>query len=285
MCKSLFLTSILLILHFTSVCAMLRRILTAGLVALAISSTGFAQTATTNTPATTTTTTSTPVTSTTTTATPLATLFPTDTQCRRCANAQNNDSAECNTAYKGMPGKYCFPFLSGGVRQACCCPKSAACPVQNAAVNTCSCDSNPTSVPQAVYVYRRHISPWVWVGVAVGTLLLCCLIWYLCCRTVVVEEPVYVTQGYGPGYVGGPGYVAGGPVVVGQPYGYGPGYYGGDVAAGVAIGATAGLVGGVALGAALDGGGHYVGGGYGGGYGGGEAAGGFTGGGDFAGDF
>ncbi|RHY03580.1 hypothetical protein DYB37_003524 [Aphanomyces astaci] len=219
-------------------------------------------------------------------------MFPNpNSPCQVCANSLNTPS-QCTTAYKGVPGQFCFKFLNAGIAQACCCPSTAKCAVQTANVNTCQCDSGATPAPKYVVV-KRTISIWVWVGIALFAVCLGILIYWCCCRNVdVVEpmyvEPVYVQPGYGqPGY-GQPGYVQQGYVQGGPGYGYGGGYGGGDVAAGVAVGAAVGVVGGVALGAAMAGGGGYYGGG---GYAAGgavadpNAGGGFSGGGDFAGDF
>ncbi|RHY25154.1 hypothetical protein DYB32_009963 [Aphanomyces invadans] len=192
------------------------------------------------------------------------------TACQQCANA-NGAPAQCTAAYNGAPGQFCYKFLSSGVTQACCCPSSAKCAPQTATQNVCQCSSVPAPIATPAVIVKKSISPWVWVGVAVGVLLLVFAIYWCCCRhtdELVEKEPVYVQPAYGQ------------PVYVQQ------GYSGGDVAAGVAIGAAAGMVGGVAIGAALADGGHgeY----HGEGYAVAPAAateGGFSGGGDFAGDF
>ncbi|ETV66682.1 hypothetical protein H257_16895 [Aphanomyces astaci] len=203
-------------------------------------------------------------------------LFPGTTACQRCAN----DSTQCGDAYKGIPGKYCGPWLSSGVKQACCCPPTARCVIPiNAA--SCGCDSDPTPINKPTTSSSK--TPfWVWILVGVGVLALAVVIWRCCCVTVYEPEPVYVPAG-------GVTYVGQQPVVVQQPYGgygYGNGYgNGGNMAAGVAIGATAGIVGGVLIGEALaDHGDHgnYYGGGGGGDYGGGGGGGGGA---DFGGDF
>ncbi|KAF0699931.1 Aste57867_9524 [Aphanomyces stellatus] len=230
---------------------------------------------------------------------PVNALFPlAATACQRCANNPLPNSPDCLQAFKGVPGKYCHKWLSGGVQQACCCPTAAICPAQSLKQDTCACDTPGMPNKAPVVVVKPRIAWWVWLLVAIGTCLLIVALWYFCCRNsnmcaddpVYVEQPVmYVQQQYPgqPVVAGQPGYVVGQPgyVVAGQPgYMYGqPGYYdnGAGVAAGVAIGATAGLVGGVALGAAMGGGMH---GGYGGGYGADMSAGG-GGGGDFGGDF
>ncbi|KAG9407234.1 hypothetical protein AC1031_001930 [Aphanomyces cochlioides] len=205
-------------------------------------------------------------------------LFPGTSACQRCAN----DPTQCSDAYKGLPGKYCGPWLSGGVKQACCCPPAAGCVIPIKA-DSCGCDSNP----QPMYSSSSKGIPfWVWILVAVGVISLSLCIWRCCCVTEVVAEPVFVPAG-GVAYVSQ-------PAVVPQPvYGYGGyggpayapayGYSGGQVAAGMAVGAAAGLVGGALIGEAIaDHGYHgdYGGGGYDGGYDGGGG-----GGADFGGDF
>ncbi|KAF0691930.1 Aste57867_16926 [Aphanomyces stellatus] len=184
-------------------------------------------------------------------ATTPSTPFPGTSPCQQCAN----NPTTCNVAYKGLPGKYCGPWLSGGVKQACCCPTGARCVIPIKA-DSCGCDSAPTVIAKP----SKSTTPfWVWVLVSIGVVALAIAIWRCCCVTVV-EEPVYVQ--------------AGGVTYVSQPaYGYG----GGNVATGVAVGAAAGIVGGVLLGEAMTGGNRYEG-GSGGGYGGGGGA-------DFGGDF
>ncbi|KAF0691928.1 Aste57867_16924 [Aphanomyces stellatus] len=209
------------------------------------------------------------------------TPFPGTSPCQQCAN----NPAFCNVAYKGLPGQYCGPWLSGGVKQACCCPTGARCVIPIKA-DSCGCDSDPTVIKQS----SKGIPFWVWILVAIGVIAIGICIWRCCCITVI-EEPVYVPAG-------GVQYVSQGPVVVQQPYavqqpyvvqqqyGYGGGgygYSGGQVAAGVAVGAAAGVVGGVLIGEAIADAGHYHGGGYDGGYGGGDYGGGGGGGGDYGG--
>ncbi|ETW05524.1 hypothetical protein H310_03280 [Aphanomyces invadans] len=203
--------------------------------------------------------------------TPAMTPFPGTSACQRCAN----DPSQCGDAFKGLPGKYCGPWLSGGVKQACCCPPAARCVIPiNAA--SCGCDSNPTPITKS----SSGTPFWAWIVFGIGAIALTMVIWSCCRRRVYEAEPVYVPSG-GVAYTSQP------PMVVHEPFGYSGGYgygnRGGSMAAGVAIGTTAGIVGGVLIGEALADG-HRNHGDYGGNYAGGDYGGG-GGGADFGGDF
>ncbi|KAF0691929.1 Aste57867_16925 [Aphanomyces stellatus] len=191
------------------------------------------------------------------------TPFPGTSPCQQCAN----NPAFCNVAYKGLPGQYCGPWLSSGVKQACCCPTGARCVIPIKA-DSCGCDSDlePTT---------SKLPFWVWILVAVGVVTLAAIVCTCCCTPSAQPEPMYVSPG-------GVIYQAQ-PVVVQPGYGYGSGYGGGQVAAGIGVGAAAGILGGVLIGEAIADANRYDGGGYdGGGYGG---DGGGGGGADFGGDF
>ncbi|KDO35182.1 hypothetical protein SPRG_00028 [Saprolegnia parasitica CBS 223.65] len=172
--------------------------------------------------------------------------------CQVCAS-----TGQCDTAYKGLPGKYCGPWLSSGVKQVCCCPTAAVCAIPLQA-NACLCKSPPPAPAPSSDATPTYV--WVLVALAVAGLACFC-----CCRsTQYASDDSYVAihSTPQPMYVQQPVYMAPQPVYVDRGQGVGTG---------MAIGAAAGLIGGMAIGEALaDHGDSGYGGGYGdgGGYGG-----------------
>ncbi|KAH9129018.1 hypothetical protein AeMF1_000891 [Aphanomyces euteiches] len=173
---------------------------------------------------------------------PPAPLFPGTSACQRCAN--NPGGPDCAVAFKNLPGKYCGPWLSGGVKQACCCPVNAGCAISPRG-DACGCTSTPikaTSKPS------KKTPFWAWILIGLGVLMIAAVVFWCCCRYTTVPDETIVLVEQPVKTIVPPMYSQ--PVVVHQQ----PGYNGYDVAAGTAMGAAVGVVGGVAIGTAIAGG-------------------------------
>ncbi|OQR91566.1 hypothetical protein ACHHYP_04566 [Achlya hypogyna] len=115
-------------------------------------------------------------------------------QCQVCAS-----TGQCSAAYKGLPGKYCGPWLSSGVKQVCCCPTGAVCAIPLQA-NACLCKAPaPTAAPAS----EKKTPFWVWILVAFGAVAIGVGLYFCCCSAgnnttndgyVAANQPVYVQQ-------------------------------------------------------------------------------------------